>query len=267
MIDTHCHIDLDAFAEDRPAVLERMRRACVHAAVVIAYNPERWAESAELCERHGFLRRAVGLHPNDAARWSDELRSQLEMELSKGDAIAVGETGLDFYREHAEPAQQMEAFVTQIALARDFGLPIVIHQRQAEQDVLDALRPFGPLRGVMHCFSSDQAFMSACVELGLHLGVGGVATFPKSDTVRVALQTAPQNRIILETDAPFLAPQHVRGKRNEPAYIVDVAECLSALWELPVDEVARQTTCNAVELFGPRLEAARAAGARGLPCA
>jgi TatD DNase family protein len=266
LVDTHCHIDLEVFEEDRAAVLQHMLAAGVHAAILIAYNPERWLTAAHLAADNPFVRRAIGLHPNDAQMWSNDLHLALRAELARGDALAIGETGLDFYREHATSEQQHAAFVAQMELASEFDLPIIIHQRSAEQEVLDVLRAWAPVRGVMHCFSGDSAFAEACLDVGLHLGVGGVTTYPRSESIRVALRSVPRERIILETDAPFLAPQSSRGKRNEPAFIADVATFLSHDWGIAVEEIARYTTENAIALFGPRLEAAVQAGSERAAC-
>jgi TatD DNase family protein len=237
-----------------------MLAAGVRAAVIIAYNPERWASSATLCAEHSYLRRVVGLHPNDALLWSDDLRAELERELAKGDALAIGETGLDFYRDGASAEMQVNAFQAQLEIARDVSLPVVIHQRDAEQEVIDMLRPFAPLRGVLHCFSGGPEFASACVDMGLHLGIGGVATYPKSSSVRSAVASAPRDRLILETDAPFLSPQSSRGKRNEPARVAEVAAYLADLLGTSIELLAEQTTANAIDLFGQSLRDATIAG-------
>ncbi|MEX1157918.1 MAG: TatD family hydrolase [Thermomicrobiales bacterium] len=267
MIDTHSHIDLPVFDEDRGAMLARARSAGVHAIVVIGHNPERWRASAELCGAHSNLVRTVGIHPNDAGSWSPSVSRDLTRELEMGDAIAIGETGLDFYRDSVPPDLQRGAFAAQLSLARLFDLPVVIHQRNAEEDVLTMLRAYGPLRGVMHCFSGDTTFATACVGLGFMLGVGGVATYPKSTNVRAALSETPIDALILETDAPYLAPQGRRGKRNEAAYIVESAQTLADVHGLSVEEIADRTTANAVRLFGGRLKAAVAAGLGAGLCA
>lgn len=260
LIDTHAHIDLPVFDDDREAMLARARSAGIHAIVVIGHNPERWRTSAELCAAHPFIVRTVGLHPNDAADWTDSVMHDLAAEVGSGEPIAIGETGLDFFRDSASEDIQREAFAAQIGLARRFDLPLVIHQRSAEQATLDLLSEYGPVRGVMHCFSGDAAFAHAYIDAGLLLGVGGVATYPKSDSVRSALAEIGLDRLILETDAPYLAPQGRRGKRNEPSYVVTAADVLATIHRLPVEEIAERTTANAVGLFGERLELARRAG-------
>ncbi|HYI13868.1 MAG TPA: TatD family hydrolase, partial [Thermomicrobiales bacterium] len=183
-IDTHCHIDLPAFDEDREAVLARARAAGVHAMIVIGHNRERWRTTRALTETYPFLARTAGLHPNDAGEWSESLLHDLETEIASGEPVAIGETGLDFFRDSAPEDMQRSAFSAQIELASRYNLPIVIHQRSAEQAVLDTLREHRPVPGVLHCFSGDAAYARSCVELGLMLGIGGVATYPKSEQVR-----------------------------------------------------------------------------------
>ncbi|HEX5165681.1 MAG TPA: TatD family hydrolase [Thermomicrobiales bacterium] len=260
LIDSHAHIDLPVYDDDREAMLGRALAAGVHAIVVIGHNRERWRTSAALCARVPWLVRSVGLHPNDAADWSDALRRDLEAQLEAGGPVAIGETGLDFYRDSAPEDLQRRAFAAQIEFAQRYELPIIIRQRSAEQPVLEMLREHGPVRGVMHCFSGDSSFARECVEAGLMLGVGGIATYPKSQDVRDALATVPIESLVLETDAPYLAPHGWRGKRNEPGHVVVAAEVLAAVHGMTLDAVAKATTVNAIGLFGASLEAARLAG-------
>jgi TatD DNase family protein len=241
-------------------MLERALRNRVHAIVAIGYDPERWQTTTDLCRRYPFVRRTVGLHPNSAEMWSDDLRAELETEISRGDAVAIGETGLDFFREHASPAKQRAAVAAQLELARQSGLPIIVHQRQAEHEVVELVARHAPLRGAMHCFSGDEVFAKQCLELGFHLGIGGVATYPKSDPVRQAIASAPVERLILETDSPFLAPRSHRGKRNEPGYLSEIADTIATVQHLDVARVVRSTTDNAVDLFGPSLRDAIRSG-------
>jgi TatD DNase family protein len=260
LIDTHAHLDLPEFDVDRAAVLQRSRTAGVHATLLIGFDPERWRSTAALCASRPELVRAVGVHPNSAEQWNADVQADLEAELARGDAVAVGEIGLDYFRQHANPDQQRAAFATQLQLAQAAGLPIIIHQRQAEAELLETLTPFAPLRGVLHCFSGDADFAARCLELGLHLGVGGVATYPKSSAVREALAAAPLERLLLETDAPFLAPRSRRGKRNEPAYLLETLELIARERGVSADAIAHATTANALALFGARLAHALTAG-------
>lgn len=250
VVDTHCHLDLDSFDEDRELALKRALGAGVHAMLLIGFNPVRWKATSELGKKFPFLLRAVGLHPNDAMQWSDDLERALVAEIRSSSPIAIGEIGLDYYRSADNRDVQMVAFERQLELAESFGLPVIIHQRAAEQDVLKILERHSPVRGVMHCFTGDQSFADQCIQIGLHLGIGGVVTFPKSDGLRTAVASAPHDRILLETDAPFLAPQAHRGKRNEPVYVVEVAEAVADCLGASLESTAGLTTRNAIQLFG-----------------
>lgn len=256
IIDTHAHIDLPDFDEDRESVMQRAAAAGVAAIIAIGFNPERWRATAALTDMYPNVRRAVGVHPNNASSWNVEVADALRRELATSDVVAVGEIGLDFYREHASAADQRRCFIDQLQIAVDARLPIVIHQRQAENDLLDILRPYAPLNGVLHCFSGDEGFAEACLELGLHFGAGGVMTYPKSEAVRRALKAVPASKLLLETDAPYLAPQGRRGQRNEPAFARLVAERLASEREMTFDELAEVTSGNAVALFGQGLATA-----------
>lgn len=260
IIDTHCHLDLNAFDDDRAAVIDRAVASDVHAMILIGYNPERWSATADLCETYPFLRRSVGLHPNDAALWSDELAQRMRDEIEQTSPLAVGEIGLDFFRSSDNRSEQVEAFERQVELARDAGLPVIIHQRAAERQVMDVLRRYQPVVGVMHCFTGGPAFAAECLEIGMHLGIGGVVTYPKSDDVRAAIAETGVDAILLETDAPFLAPQAHRGKRNESGYVRNVAEAVAACLGHSVDTVAESTTRNAIDLFGEELAIAVRSG-------
>lgn len=265
-VDTHLHLDLPEFDADREAVIDRATSVGVVAFVLIGFNPQRWESTAELMRRHPSMVRAVGLHPNNASEWTDGLVSAIAREAQVVGTVAIGEIGLDYFRDHADPTMQRAAFVAQIRLARELDLPVVIHQREAEDDVLELLAAEGPVRGVMHCFSGDAAFAHACLDLGMYLGIGGVATYKRSDAIREAIRTAPLERLVLETDAPYLAPQRRRGHRNEPALMIDAAETLALLKEVEIGQVAAATTRNAVDLFGPALNSAVGNGKSTILC-
>lgn len=253
IVDTHCHLDLEAFSDDRDQVVKRALDAGVHAMLLIGYNAERWESTSALSRIYPFMLRAVGLHPNDADMWNRDLEQSMLREIEATAPVAVGEIGLDFYRSSDNRDRQVQAFDRQIQIAKERGLPIIIHQRSAEADVLEVLKRYRPLQGVMHCFTGDEAYAHECLDIGMHLGIGGVVTFPKSDGIRAAVESAPENRIILETDAPFLAPQDMRGKRNEPAHTLSIAETVAHCRRTSTELIAEQTTRNATSLFGEAL--------------
>ncbi len=250
MLDTHCHLDLEVFQADRDDVIDRARAAGVEQMIVIGFNPERWDTGARLCQPDAGLFLAVGLHPTDAEQYSNELERRLKETAIRTDAVAIGETGLDYHWKADTAAKQKEAFSRQIELAKELDLPFVIHQREAEQDTLEVLRASSPPhRGVMHCFTGDASYLEQCLDLGLHIGFGGAVTFRKLKTLQQAALQAPIDRILLETDAPFMTPSPHRGTRNEPAYVRFVAEKLAELRGVSVVEIAEATTANAVTLF------------------
>lgn len=261
IVDSHCHLDFDAFDGDRAEVLARSEEAGVRALILIGIHPIAWRATAQLSASNPGIVRVAAYHPTSVAgEWSPGAAEALRAELRHDDIVAVGEIGLDFYRSGETRAEQTEAFRAQLDIAKDLDLPIVIHQRAAEDETLDILSDYAPCRGVMHCFGGDVSYAARCVELGMHLGIGGVATFRKSDDVREAIRSVPLERLIVETDAPFLAPQAHRGKRNEPAYLREVVNTIADVRGSCPDEIAEMTTTNAISLFGERLRQAADAG-------
>jgi TatD DNase family protein len=251
LVDTHCHIDLDRFDADRDEVIENARAAGVDQMIVIGFAPERWRTGATLAAEHAGIHLAVGLHPTEAEAYDDTLEQALRHTAQQTNAVAIGETGLDYHWKADTARQQREAFIRQIELARELDLPFIIHQRDAEEDTLEVLRATNPPhRGVMHCFTGDSAFAGRCLELGLHIGLGGAVTFRKLKSLHEAVRQIPLDRIVLETDAPFMTPSPHRGERNEPAYVRLILDRIAAIRESDTDELATNTTQNAAELFG-----------------
>jgi TatD DNase family protein len=250
IIDTHCHLDFPAFDEDRDEVVSRARLAGVQGIVLIGIDPHSWRSTEALAAGHAGFWRAAGIHPNSVSEhWNPASQVALENEVQDGGIVAVGETGIDLYRARDNRDEQIEAFRFHLSLAQVNDLPVIIHQRAAEPDVVDVLKAGGAIRGVLHCFGGDWPFAKQCLELGLMLGIGGVATFPRSADVRDAIGRAPADRLLLETDAPYLAPQGKRGKRNEPAYLSAVVSTIAACRSTTADVIERQTTENALRLF------------------
>lgn len=255
LVDTHCHLDFPVLREDLNDVLRRAITSDVESIITIGIDPESWQRTQTITDRHSDrVVAAYGLHPNAVAEhWSKETPDQLAQLLRSPQVVALGEIGLDFYRGEDSVDLQREAFVSQLGLARDFDLPVIIHMRQAEDEALEILKQFAPLKGVMHSFASDLSFAQRCLDFGLMLGVGGISTFPSAKDVRAALKECPVDRLILETDAPFLAPQPFRGKPNQPAFVRETAEHLATVLDMNIDEIATATTTNAQALFGDRL--------------
>lgn len=257
LIDSHAHLDAPQFDGDRTEMLRRAANAGVRAVINVGYNAATWTTTLALADAHPGCFACLGFHPNDAADWSDEIIPSLIRLHQHPKAVAVGETGLDYYREHASPAQQRAAFLAQLALARTLGKPVVIHHREAHDDLLAILRDdvaaHGPLRGVLHAFNGGPEFAADLLALGLSLGIGGPATFKNAIDLHIAVCAIPLERIVIETDSPYLAPHPHRGRRNEPSYVALVAERIAALKEMDIHDVSAATARTAEALFGVAL--------------
>jgi len=256
IIDTHCHLNFPDYNNDRDAVMQRAADAGVSAFIVVATGPHEWQRTLDLAEGHRDLRVALGVHPNEAAVYTPEVAAQLK-ELSRHDSrvVAIGETGLDFFRENAPRHKQLESFKAHLTISHELKKPFVLHCRAAESETMEILTEFQrssgvPLSGVWHCFTSTPAFAAKAMELDLYFGLGGIVTYPKATEVRDAVAMLPAGRIVLETDCPFLPPQGWRGKRNEPSYLSKVVEILADVRKTTREEIERQTTENARRLFG-----------------
>lgn len=254
LIDSHTHMDARQFDSDREATLARAAAAGVERIVNIGHNPDAWPTTLALADAHPGAWAALGVHPHDAAVWDAGVLRRLRELHAHPKAVAVGETGLDYYRDRAPREKQRQAFVAQLALARALGKPVVIHHREAPDDLLTILHAdvtaHGPVRGVLHAFNGGPEFAQVLLDLGLHLGIGGPVTYKNATDLYAAAQAVPLERVVIETDCPYLSPDPFRGKRNEPAYVARVAARLAALRGLTVAEVAATTTANAERLFG-----------------
>jgi TatD DNase family protein len=259
MIDSHCHLADEVFAADLEAVIARAREAGVTSALVVldAASEEEAARAAHIEELWPEVRFATGVHPHHAGRFAADLTRVDEM-VSGSLAVharsrAVGEAGLDYHYDFAPRDVQQEVFRVQIALARQRKLPIVIHTREADEDTLRLLREEGAheVRGVFHCFSSSEALARAALDLGFHISLAGIVTFPKAEAVRSVARLVPDDRVLVETDSPFLAPPPRRGKRNEPAHVIRIAEVVADARGVSLDALRVQTTGNFERLFNP----------------
>lgn len=253
LIDTHCHYNHAAFDVDRAEAIARAREAGVACAVVIGYDLASSEWAVRLTQEFEGLYAAVGIHPNDAADATPEGLGRLEALARHPKVVALGEIGLDFHWNVEPPERQHAAFRDQLRLARRLGLPIMLHTRESDREVVTILEAMGgPWRGILHCFGGDPQVARRALDVGLHLGLGGVLTFKNARQLQETATTLPQERIVLETDAPYLTPMPYRGrvKRNEPCYLPFVARQLAALRGLPEVEVAATTTDNAARLLG-----------------
>jgi len=250
LIDSHAHIQLDKFDGDRGAVLERAQAAGVHAMMVIGFDLETSRGAIALAEKYNQIYATVGMHPHDAKDLDDETIHIFRDLAAHPKVLALGEMGLDYYRDLSPRPIQKTAFERQLDLAEELDLPIVIHNREAYHDILPILQARrGRVRGVMHCFSGDIEIMHQSLALGFHIGIGGPVTYRKSDALQETAQKVPVDALLVETDCPWLAPQFRRGKRNEPAYVRATAEKIAELRGISLEEVGEITTQNFEALF------------------
>lgn len=251
LVDTHAHLTARAFAPDRTSVLERARQAGVRRVVVVGYDLPSSRAAAQLAERHPMLIATVGIHPHHAEAADDATLAELRELAVRPRVVAIGETGLDFYRRLAPADRQRFAFRRQLELAVEANLPVVVHSRDAVPDALGMIEQAHLLRGaVLHCFDGGVAEAQRAAELGLHLSYAGTLTYRTDPDLAATAAAVPPDRVVVETDAPYLTPQPWRGQRNEPAYVRAVAERLAEIWGTSYEDVAATTTANAVRLFG-----------------
>lgn len=251
MIDTHCHLDDDAFAADLDEVLQSSRAAKVGAWILIGYAPDRWDSAASMAARIPGMAHSLGVHPSHAEEWSPDLGNRLRDCLTSSGAVAVGEIGLDFYRDNAPFEVQRDAFVDQLHIARELDLPAIFHLRDAEKEMLQILRAEQDLpRMVFHSFDGSSELTGFILERGAYIGVGGLATRQKSEALREQLKQIPLTSMLLETDSPYLVPARQKVRRNVPAHVNTIAHFLADFLHLPVETIADETTRNAESVFG-----------------
>jgi TatD DNase family protein len=253
MIDTHCHLDAEAFQQEIDAVLQRAVDAGVECILTVGTTLESSQAAIVLANRYKIVRAIVGIHPNyvQAAKPGDW--EQIEALATHPAVVAVGETGLDKYWDHTPLDQQKDCFVRHIELSKRINKPFVVHCREADAEVLEVLKTEsqrGPFIGVMHAFSGDAQMATECLQLGMYLSFAGMVTFRKNDSMRAVASTVPLDRLLVETDAPYLAPHPNRGKRNEPAWVRLTCDCLATAHGLTPEAMDKQTTLNARKLFG-----------------
>jgi len=256
LVDSHAHLTDKRLAEELEAVLRRAAAAEIGAIVTVGTDAASNRAVAELVDKVPGVVGSVGVHPHHATTASAEVLEEMARLAAGERIVAIGETGLDFYRDLSPRDAQEIAFIEQIHLARELRLPLIIHTRDSHEDALKTLKREGggELRGVMHCFSGDLDFALRCVDLGLHIGIAGNVTYPKASKIQTVAAKAPLERLLVETDCPYLAPQQHRGERNEPAYVRLVAEKVAELRGASLQEIAEATAANARELFGITLE-------------
>jgi TatD DNase family protein len=258
LIDTHAHLDFKDFNQDREAVLNRAWQAGLAAIVTIGFDPEANRTAVALAEAHERVFATVGFHPHDAKRADDAALAELRELARHPKVVAIGEIGLDFYRDRSPRDVQRRVFRQQLQIAAELGKSVVVHDREAHAETLEFLHQWAaqdpPVparhRGVLHCFSGDLALAQAVIELGFFIGVDGPITYRNARQLPAVVKALPLDRLLMETDAPFLTPHpYPRNERNEPAHVRLVAEKVAEVRDLSLEKVARATTANAQALF------------------
>ncbi len=252
LIDTHCHLDFPDFAPEQAEIVARAHVAGVGRMITISTHVTKFASIASIAERYEDVFCTVGTHPNHALDEPEASPEELVALSRHPKCVAFGEAGLDYHYNHAPKDSAARVFRKHIAAARIAGLPLVIHTRDADEDCAAILRDEmgkGAFTALLHCFTASQALAETAVELGLYISFSGVVTFKNSQSLRDTASTVPLERILVETDAPFLAPTPHRGKRNEPAFVADTARTLAQLKGMKEADFAAATTANALRLF------------------
>ncbi|MDA1039675.1 MAG: TatD family hydrolase [Planctomycetota bacterium] len=250
--DSHCHLDPMRYGDELPQVIARARAAGVTKMTVIGTRAADSEAAADLAAREPGIVSAAGIHPNDVAEIAADEWDRVVQLLSGGRAHAVGETGLDWYRDFAPRELQREFFDRHLRLAQDLGLPVVIHTRESIRDTLDMLHEAlrrGPVLPVLHSFTGSAAEAAEAVDIGCYLGFAGMVTFRSAGDLREVAKTVPLDRLLIETDSPFLSPEPFRGRRNEPAHVIHTGRCLAIARGEPLEKLAAATTANAERVF------------------
>ncbi|QHS23875.1 TatD family hydrolase [Virgibacillus sp. MSP4-1] len=251
LFDTHVHLNVEQFEEDREEVMKRAKEAGVEYMVIVGFDRETIPKAIEIAEQNDTIYAAVGWHPVDAIDMTDEDLNWIEELSSHPKVVALGEMGLDYHWDKSPHDVQKEVFRKQISLAKKVDMPIIIHNREATEDIVEILEEENAkeIGGIMHCFNSTPELAQRCLDINFHISLGGIVTFKNAREPKEVAKMVPLDRLLIETDCPFLAPHPYRGKRNEPAYVKLVAEKIAELKALSYDEIATITTKNAKEFF------------------
>ena len=252
LVDSHCHLDFPEFSGDLDALVARATEAGIGRIVTISTRVRRLSELLAIAERFPNVYCSVGTHPHHADEEDGISANELAELTRHPKVVALGEAGLDYFYDNGSPQAQARGFRAHIAAARMTGLPLVIHTREADEDcgrILEEEAAQGPFRAVLHCYTGGRDLAMKAIELGFSISFTGILTFKKSDTLRAIAAELPADRIMIETDSPYLAPGKFRGKRNEPAYVVEVAKVLAEVRGVSLDEISRQTSQNFFRLF------------------
>lgn len=262
LVDTHAHLDFPEFKGDRDAVVQRALESGVTHILAVGVDLQSSRSVVALADKYDSVSAAVGVHPSDAGKWNPSVAKEFEALARHPKVVAIGEIGLDYYRDRSPRDVQRQAFQGQLDLAASLGLPVIVHDREAHQQTLTALRSWAARPevkdnqgyssglGVLHCFSGDLAMAEQLLALGFSISIAGPVTYPKSGQLGYLVRKLPLSGLVVETDCPYLTPQPWRGRRNEPAYVRAVVERIAELRLVPSETVAEATTANARRLFG-----------------
>jgi len=252
LTDTHCHLDFPEYDSDREEVIRRAKEKGIGYIIDIGSSLQGSIRAQGLSEKYDCVYATVGIHPHEADGFESNFLRELEPLAKKEKVVAIGEIGLDYFKNYSKQENQRNLFIALIKLAKTLNLPLVIHSRQAHKETLGILRAAMPVRAVVHCFSGPLEFLNECLELGFFISFTCNITYKKADNLRQFLKLTPLEKLFLETDAPFLPPEGYRGKRNEPWFVRILAEEIARLKNIELEEVARVTTDNAKKFFNLR---------------
>lgn len=250
LIDSHAHLEMSEFDHDRRNVIERAISAGVEYIITVGTNAELSQKAIALAAEFDNVFATVGIHPHDATAADDQILDQMKDLARQPKVVAYGEIGLDFFRNISPRQKQIDVFSRQMKIARELNLPIIIHDRDAHEEVLRMVEESGIRRGVFHCFSGDAEMAKKCVDLGFYISIPGTVTFDKTKNIADVVKKIPMEYLLLETDCPYLTPVPHRGKRNEPSFIVHTAKKVAQIKSLPWQDVARAAAANTKKIFG-----------------
>ncbi len=249
LADTHCHLDFPEFDKDRDEVIKRAGLCGIDYIINVGSSIEGSKKSCALAREYSCIYAAVGIHPHEADAVDKQAIAAIGELAKKDKIVAIGEIGLDYFKNYSQAENQRPLFISLIKLAKDLGLPVILHSRQAQDDTLKILKEFMPLQCVVHCFSGDENFLKNCLDSGFLISFTCNVTYKKAQNLRDVVRAAPLDRIMLETDAPYLSPEGQRGKRNEPSNVKLLADEIARIKNVSFEEVANITTANAKTFF------------------
>ena len=249
MIDTHSHINFEDYRENFDNFITELKNNEIENVIIPGVEPTTFNEIIDLSEKYDMLYSAIGVHPSEAKTYNQEVEKEIYELCKHKKVIAIGEIGLDYYWEQETKELQKEVFRKQLKIAQELQIPVLIHDREAHNDTFDILQEFNLKDVVFHCFSGNVEFAKKCIEAGYYIAIGGVVTFKNAKDLKVVAKITPLDKLLLETDAPYLAPVPFRGKLNSPAYLKYIAQEIAQLKEIEIEEVKKQTTINAKRIF------------------